>query len=114
MPEHLREELPKRYPWRTEAQVYASGLHAAMPDGGRLPALYRTIELDAQRTAIWMEDVAELDGAAWTDTRFEDAARLLGRLAGSPAVRECVASVPDASDAGPARDSIFRAPAPAS
>lgn len=100
VPEHLREELPRRYPWRTEAQVYASGLHAAMPDGGRLPELYRTVELDAQRTALWMEDVAELDGAPWTDTRFEDAARLLGRLAGSPAVRECVARVPDASEPG--------------
>lgn len=100
VPEHLREELPKHYPWRTEAQVYASGLHTAMPDGGRLPVLYRTIELDAQRTAIWMEDVAELDGATWTDTCFEDAARLLGRLAGSAAVRECVARVPDASEPG--------------
>lgn len=44
-----------------------------------------------------MEDVPELDVPHWTDSRFQDAARLLGRLAGSPAVKECVARVPDAS-----------------
>lgn len=98
VPEHFRHELARRYPWRTEAQVYASGLHAAMPDGGRLPEVYRIVEVDPQRTAIWMEDIPELDPDQWTDQRFEDAARLLGRLAGSPAVKDCVARVSDAND----------------
>jgi hypothetical protein len=100
VPEHFRHELARRYPWRTEAQVYASGLDAVMPDGGRLPEVYRITELDEQRTAIWMEDVPELDGSDWTDQRFGDAARLLGRLAGSPGVKECVDRVPDATEPG--------------
>lgn len=97
VPDQFRDELARRYPWRTEAQVYAAGLHAVMPAGARLPEVYWIFELDPQRTAIWMEDVPELDSVGWTDARFEAAARVLGGLAGSSGVRECVAAVPDAT-----------------
>jgi hypothetical protein len=88
LPPDFRDGLARNYPWRTEARVYASGLDGAMPAGGRLPEVYRIDELDGQRTAIWMEDVAECPDAQWSDDRFHHAATLLGRLAGSSAVRE--------------------------
>ncbi|WP_427016288.1 phosphotransferase [Pseudarthrobacter sp. P1] len=99
VPPHVRDGLAHHYRWRTEAEVYASGLADAMPDGGRLPKLYSIEELDGQRTAIWLEDVSECPGAGWTDARFRDAARLLGRLAGSAAVRELGPAVSAARDA---------------
>jgi hypothetical protein len=99
VPPNFRDGLERHYPWRTEAQVYASGLAEAMPAGGRLPEIYRIEELDGQRTAIWMEDVAESPGAEWTDDRFRDAAMLLGRLAGSSAVRDLGPGISGARDA---------------
>ncbi len=88
VPLHLRDDLVSHYPWRTEATVYSSSLSGAMPAGGRLPKVYTIEELDPQRTAIWMEDISECPGADWTESRFRHAAALLGRLAGSTAVRE--------------------------
>jgi hypothetical protein len=99
VPPHFREGLARHYRWRTEAEVYASELADAMPKGGRLPKVYSIEELYGQRTAIWMEDVSECPGAEWTDTRFREAARLLGRLAGSAAVRELGPTVSAARDA---------------
>lgn len=61
VPPHMREDLVRQYPWRTEAMVYASNLSTALPDGGLLPQIFAIHELDGQRTALWMEDV---DGAA--------------------------------------------------
>lgn len=97
VPEAFRAALAARYPWRTEAQVYASGLGDVMPQGGRLPAVFKIAELDSQRTAIWMEDVADAAMAGWTDRCFADAARFLGRLSGCAGARECLAAIPDAS-----------------
>lgn len=87
VPPHMRDELVRKYAWRTEALVYSSGLSAALPDGGRLPAIYAIHELDAQHTAIWMEDVPGTAGP-WADATFAAAANWLGRLAGSSTVRE--------------------------
>ncbi|MDN4642483.1 phosphotransferase [Arthrobacter sp. PsM3] len=88
VPESQRAELAAKFPWETEAQVYASGLSSVLPAGGRMPEIYRLDAFDAQRTAIWMEDVPEAPPTAWTEQRFVDAARFLGRLAGSPEVRD--------------------------
>lgn len=99
VPSHLREGLAQHYRWRTEAEVYASELADAMPAGGRLPKVYCIEDLDDQRSAIWMEDVSECPGAEWTDARFRDAARLLGRVAGSAEVRELGPAICAARDA---------------
>lgn len=88
VPDHFRESLVLNYPWRTEAQVYASDLAKSMPDGGRLPEAFAIKELDEQRTAIWMEDVVQCPDGCWSDDAFCQAAALLGRLAGSQNVRE--------------------------
>ncbi|RKR18648.1 phosphotransferase [Arthrobacter oryzae] len=99
VPPSFRDGLVRYYPWRTEVDVYASDLALAMPTGGRLPQIYNIEELDGQRAAIWMEDIAECPGAEWTDDRFRHAAMLLGRLAGSSEVRNsgpCISSARDA------------------
>ncbi|MET3722096.1 MULTISPECIES: hypothetical protein [unclassified Arthrobacter] len=91
VPPAFRADLAHHYRWRTEAEVYASGLADAMPHGGRLPTLYSIEELDEQRIAIWMEDVTEEGGDGWSDARFRNAAARLGRFAGSAAVEEIIA-----------------------
>lgn len=98
VPPHMRGDLVLLYPWRTEAMVYASNLSTALPDGGRLPAVFAIHELDGQRTAIWMEDVVGAAGP-WTDETFAAAANWLGRLAGSSAVREAGPPLDAAGDA---------------
>ena len=99
VPPSFRDGLVRQYPWRTEAEVYASELAEAMPAGGRLPEIYLIDELDEQRTAIWMEDIRECPEAEWTDDRFRDAATLLGRLAGSSAVRDLGPGISESRDA---------------
>lgn len=99
VPPHFRDGLVRHYPWHTEADVYASGLAGAMPAGGRLPTVYSIEKLDPQRTAIWMEDISTCPGADWTDGRFASAAALLGRLAGSGAVRDLGPGISAARDA---------------
>jgi hypothetical protein len=99
VPPRFRDELVRHYRWRTEAEVYASQLAEAMPAGGRLPGIYRIEELDTQRTALWLEDVSGGSASYWTDGRFQHAAALLGRLAGSPAVREAAPPISETRDA---------------
>lgn len=99
VPPHMREELALRYPWRTEAQVYASDLGQVLPPGGRLPAIYRVIEVDPQRTAIWMEEVPEHPASTWSDATFTHAAYWLGCLAGSTAVAALGPQISAARDA---------------
>lgn len=100
VPPGFRDALAHNYPWHTEADVYASSLAQAMPSGGRLPAVYCIEELDRQRTAIWMEDIPDNPAAAWDDARYMRAAALLGRLAGSAAVRDSCPALSTAVDAG--------------
>ena len=87
VPPQMRDEMARRYPWRTEAQVYGSRLAQVVPDGARLPEVYGLHEVDHERTVIWMEDVRQQPGAAWSEQEFGRAALWLGRLAGSTAVR---------------------------
>ncbi len=105
IPPDFRDALTQNFPWHTEADVYASNLAEAIPEGGRLPTLYRIEKLDPQRTAIWMEDVHEDPATNWDDARFISAAALLGRLAGSSAVRAAGPEIPRAMD--PARLRFF-------
>jgi hypothetical protein len=52
-----------------------------LPAGLRMPATYHVGEIDDGAMAVWMEDVAHVDGP-WTLGDYRRAARLLGRLAG--------------------------------
>jgi tRNA A-37 threonylcarbamoyl transferase component Bud32 len=70
-----------RFPWRTEADVYASSLVRDLPDGLRAPRIFSIDDLGDDRIRIWMEDLPEA-AAPWDPARYADAARRLGRLAG--------------------------------
>lgn len=104
VPPGMREELARRYLWRTEAVVYGSRLAELMPRDGRFPEILGVFDVDPQRTVIWMEDVQEHPDAAWSDAVFVEAAGWLGRLAGSPAVR---AGWPDFDEEGAANKLRF-------
>ena len=76
-----REAAIERFPWRTEADVYASSLTRDLPDGLRVPRIFAIDDLGDDRIRIWMEDLPET-AATWNSARYADAARRLGRLAG--------------------------------
>lgn len=81
IPDAFREAAVAGFPWHLEADVYASGLLADLPDGLRSPRLLLIEELGDDRTRLWIEDVAA-PPAAWDLARYQIAARALGRLAG--------------------------------
>jgi hypothetical protein len=89
IPEAFRDAAVAGFPWHVEADVYASGLLADLPDGLRSPRLFLVEELGDDRTRLWMEDVAA-PSAAWDLARYQMAAHALGRLAG----RYPAASIP--------------------
>lgn len=66
--------------WRFEADVYATDLTEALPDGLRLPIVHRVEDLGDDYIAMILEDVATLDDPRlWDTARFAKAAELLGR-----------------------------------
>jgi hypothetical protein len=76
-----RRDAIDRFPWRTEADVYASSLVRGLPDGLRAPRIFAIDDLGDDRIRIWMEDVPNT-AATWDPARYRAAARRLGRLAG--------------------------------
>lgn len=74
-------------PWRTEPLVYRSDLGDRLPCGLRMPRALGVFDLDDKSAAVWLEEI-ETHHAPWDLPRFERAAYLLGRFAGSPRVRE--------------------------
>ncbi|MDQ1632193.1 MAG: hypothetical protein QOJ32_2256 [Frankiaceae bacterium] len=86
VPEHLREVAQAGVPWRSEPLVYGSDLGVRLPPGLSLPRAHAVFDLDELSAAIWL-DAVDVDETPWDQERFGAAARLLGRLAASPAVR---------------------------
>lgn len=76
-----RKAAIDRFPWRTEADVYASSLVRGLPDGLRAPRIFAIDDLGDDRIRIWMEDLPET-AATWDLARYAAAARRFGRLAG--------------------------------
>ena len=76
-----RKTAIERFPWRTEADVYASSLVRHLPDGLRAPRTYAIDDLGDDRIRIWMEDLP-VGAVPWDLERYASAARGLGRLAG--------------------------------
>ena len=79
VPEQIRENFIQNMPWQLEIAVHESDLDTLLPDGMRLPKLYRLDVHEDERAAIWMENVDQAPGP-WPLERFERAAYLLGRL----------------------------------
>lgn len=85
VPEELRDMAEAGVPWRTEPLAYRSDLRDRLPEGLRMPRALGVYDLDEKSAAVWLEEVPVRD-VTWDLGRFEEAAGLLGRLAGSPAV----------------------------
>jgi hypothetical protein len=81
VPEEFREAFVQNLPWQLEATVHRSTMATVLPEGLRLPKLYRLNEYDDDRATLWMENVIQAPGI-WPVERFERAAYLLGRLSG--------------------------------
>ncbi|ONI71812.1 aminoglycoside phosphotransferase [Kribbella sp. ALI-6-A] len=79
VPEQIREHFVQNLPWRLEIAVFRSDIASVLPDGLRLPAVYRIDEYDDDRATLWMEDVVQEPGV-WGIERFRRAAFLLGQL----------------------------------
>lgn len=87
VPEEFRAMAEAGVPWRTEPLVYRSDLAERLPDGLRMPRAAGVFDLDDRSAAVWLEQVCVGDGTTWDLDRYAHAARLLGRLSGSPQVR---------------------------
>jgi hypothetical protein len=79
VPEPFREAFVQNLPWQLEFMVHRSDIATLLPDGLRLPSMYRIDVYDDDRATLWMEDVVQAPGR-WPLGRFEHAANLLGRL----------------------------------
>ncbi|MEU8080197.1 hypothetical protein AB0B31_32675 [Catellatospora citrea] len=81
VPEVFREELCNTLPWRQELAMWEQPFAGYLPEGMRVPVLYRITELDDDRLLLWMEDVDAIADADWTLDHYRRAATALGGLA---------------------------------
>lgn len=90
VPPAMRALAATGFPWRTEPAVYRSDLGDVLPAGLRMPRAYDVVDLPGPMAALWLEEIVQdaAGSAPWEPARFVAAARLLGRLAASPATRE--------------------------
>jgi hypothetical protein len=87
VPPDVREWAATTVPWQAEPLAYTSQLAGALPAALRMPRALAVIDLDEESRAIWLEAVDTVD-EPWDRGTYTEAASLLGRLAGSSAVRE--------------------------
>ena len=80
-------------PWRAESLLYASDLAERLPEGLTMPRGLRIDEHKDETAVLWLEAV-DCDPVPWTVADAVRAARLLGRLAGSPRVADLAAIDP--------------------
>jgi hypothetical protein len=79
IPPQAAQEMKAVFPWRDELTVREQVL-PVLPEGLRVPDVYRVADLGGERLAVWMEDI-DVDDAPWSLTEYADAARVLARLA---------------------------------
>ncbi|MCW2735915.1 phosphotransferase [Nocardioides sp.] len=93
VPPEVGEWAADSLPWRAEPLLYASDLAERLPDGFAMPRGLRIDEREDQTAVLWLEAV-DCDPVRWTYDDSVRAARLLGRLSGSPAVAPLAAIDP--------------------
>ena len=93
IPPHLHQQVLLDLPWRAEADLYASSLGAALPEGMRMPVVYAIDPLGQDRITLWMEDI-EQRATAWGSQDYRMAARVLGRLGGRLPEQKIPAEIP--------------------
>ena len=86
VPEEMRQRALAAVPFEAEPRVYRSDLADRLPPGLTMPRAHAVVDLDAESTALWLEDVPVVD-TRWDRPALAHAAHLLGRLAASPQVR---------------------------
>jgi phosphotransferase family enzyme len=87
VPDELKDLAEASVPWRTEPLAYRSDLGDRLPDGLAMPRALAVFDLDEKSASVWLEMVPVVD-RAWDEARYDRAAYLLGRLAGSRRVAE--------------------------
>ncbi len=87
VPDEMKDFAEASVPWRTEPLAYRSDLGDRLPEGLTMPRALGVFDLDDKSAAVWLENVPVVE-RAWDGTRYDRAAYLLGRLAGSPRVAE--------------------------
>jgi hypothetical protein len=80
LPPPARAEFIAAFPWRAELAAWEPAFTHRLPDGLRVPELYRLVDLGADRIAVWMENI-DADPDPWPLPRFARAAQLLGEFA---------------------------------
>ncbi len=90
VPPEYRELAESNVPWRAEPLLYRSDLGARLPAGLAMPRAAAVRDIDEKSSAVWLEKI-EVVPRVWSVDQLGRAARLLGRLAASPAVRELAA-----------------------
>jgi hypothetical protein len=83
----MKELAEASVPWRTEPLAYRSDLADRLPDGLTMPRALAVFDLDEKSASVWLEMVPVVQ-RQWDEARYDRAAYLLGRLAGSPRVAE--------------------------
>jgi hypothetical protein len=84
MPPPARAGFIAEFPWRAELAAWDPALTERLPDGLRVPTLYRLADLGPDRIAVWMEDI-DADPRPWSPSQFSRAAALLGEFGGNRA-----------------------------
>ena len=87
VPEDIRSWAARLVPWRTEGAVYRSDLASRLPVGLSMPRSLGVHDIDELSYAVWLEAVPAVP-VTWDLDRYRQAAYLLGRFAGSGAVRD--------------------------
>ncbi|MFY9913974.1 MAG: phosphotransferase [Nocardioidaceae bacterium] len=87
VPADIAEMAEAGVPWRTEPLAYLSELRHRLPVGLRMPRAVGVFDLDEKSASIWLEEVVA-QTTPWDTAHYARAAFLLGRLAGSPRVRD--------------------------
>jgi phosphotransferase family enzyme len=68
--------------WKREPLVYRSGLLETLPGGLTAPRCFGVVEILGNLIWLWLEDVADSFGGAWSLDRYALGARHLGQLNG--------------------------------
>ncbi|KQV65854.1 hypothetical protein ASC64_13275 [Nocardioides sp. Root122] len=93
VPPEIAAWAAESVPWRAEVLVYGSDLAERLPAGLTVPRALRVDDRPDDTAVLWLETV-EHDPAPWDETTYVRAARLLGRVSGSPRVAELAAIDP--------------------
>jgi hypothetical protein len=85
LPPELAQWAATTVPWRSEVLCYGSDLAERLPAGLTMPRALHIDDRSDETAVLWLEAV-DHDDEPWDRTTYVEAARLLGRLAGSARV----------------------------